>query len=798
MVKIKRLEVRGFRGVLKPATLDFGTKCQSMIVVGGNGKGKSSFADALELFVTGDIHDLRREGCGPAAYRHRRLPPTEDACIDLRLSEGGLSSTLSMSDTLTRSHSNDAPDFESYLKDSADELLFLRYKELTRFVDYTKGDKRKQVASLIGLDKLEEVRDDLGWVTTQLRSDLREQERALRERQEEVKDIIDAPFKWDDVWRFAGQQAGLLDIAAPSSLEDLRATAEAAGRAVGSLQESAALQALEQAIEVLSRAEKAPDPTASAATYAATFNAICSDPPRLLALNLRKLYEQGLAVIEQGLWGLDACPLCDAQIPLDSLRQHIVRHLEMADAATKDREKLSDQRDSFAEAALALREALGAVSDLDEKQNPGLSPVKGPAAAAMLELASLQTKAEADITPGKSIDLSGVDLGPKLATLRETVASAVEWANQEQKRLALSDADLARVKAAQRLETLRNRVEALQRRSAQRDNVKGIVDSMSTVVSAFQDLRRDLMGKVLTTISGDVSSYFTKLHPNDGFDEVELRFLPEEDGVEFRLLYHGEEITPPRKLLSESHLNSLGICLFLATARTFNKRNGFLVLDDVINSFDADHRAELASLLVNEFSDTQLLVFTHDRTWFRYLRDMSKNWKYMRIADWTYEDGLTLATQPDEELAEVEEEIRRGIVGNAANSLRRYTEGRLKFLCESVGAYVRFRRDERNDERYVPELVSALKIRLKAGKSALVDDANLRDLEASAFVMNQASHDRTASYADLDMPDVRFALDRLLKVEALFRCTGCDQLMWKVCDPHLSQMNCDCGNLSLR
>jgi hypothetical protein len=328
--------------------------------------------------------------------------------------------------------------------------------------------------------------------------------------------------------------------------------------------------------------------------------------------------------------------------------------------------------------------------------------------------------------------------------------------------------------------------------------VKGIVDSMSTVVSAFQDLRRDLMGKVLTTISGDVSSYFTKLHPNDGFDEVELRFLPEEDGVEFRLLYHGEEITPPRKLLSESHLNSLGICLFLATARTFNKRNGFLVLDDVINSFDADHRAELASLLVNEFSDTQLLVFTHDRTWFRYLRDMSKNWKYMRIADWTYEDGLTLATQPDEELAEVEEEIRRGIVGNAANSLRRYAEGRLKFLCESVGAYVRFRRDERNDERYVPELVSALKIRLKAGKSALVDDANLRDFEASAFVMNQASHDRTASYADLDMPDVRFALDRLLKVEALFRCTGCDQLMWKVCDPHLSQMNCDCGNLSLR
>jgi hypothetical protein len=32
-------------------------------------------------------------------------------------------------------------------------------------------------------------------------------------------------------------------------------------------------------------------------------------------------------------------------------------------------------------------------------------------------------------------------------------------------------------------------------------------------------------------------------------------------------------------------------------AETFNERLGFLVLDDVVNSFDVDHRGELAALL---------------------------------------------------------------------------------------------------------------------------------------------------------------------------------------------------------
>ena len=51
---IQSIEVRGFRGVGPPASLPITTGPGLTLVVGRNGSGKSSFAEALELLLTGD------------------------------------------------------------------------------------------------------------------------------------------------------------------------------------------------------------------------------------------------------------------------------------------------------------------------------------------------------------------------------------------------------------------------------------------------------------------------------------------------------------------------------------------------------------------------------------------------------------------------------------------------------------------------------------------------------------------------------------------------------------------------
>ncbi len=59
--KIQRLVMHAFRGVPGEMTVDFG-KGDSLAVYGDNGTGKSTIADALEWYFTGEIEFLRHEG----------------------------------------------------------------------------------------------------------------------------------------------------------------------------------------------------------------------------------------------------------------------------------------------------------------------------------------------------------------------------------------------------------------------------------------------------------------------------------------------------------------------------------------------------------------------------------------------------------------------------------------------------------------------------------------------------------------------------------------------------------------
>jgi AAA domain len=65
---LRSLTVSGFRGIGKPATLSLQPGPGLTVVVGRNGSGKSSFAEALEVLLTGELRrwpccSLRRRCC---------------------------------------------------------------------------------------------------------------------------------------------------------------------------------------------------------------------------------------------------------------------------------------------------------------------------------------------------------------------------------------------------------------------------------------------------------------------------------------------------------------------------------------------------------------------------------------------------------------------------------------------------------------------------------------------------------------------------------------------------------------
>jgi ABC-type antimicrobial peptide transport system ATPase subunit len=63
MIKLRRLDLVGFRGARFPLSLDFTLQHRSLSVFGENASGKSTLTDGLEWFITGRVDHLWREDC---------------------------------------------------------------------------------------------------------------------------------------------------------------------------------------------------------------------------------------------------------------------------------------------------------------------------------------------------------------------------------------------------------------------------------------------------------------------------------------------------------------------------------------------------------------------------------------------------------------------------------------------------------------------------------------------------------------------------------------------------------------
>ena len=165
--KLQRLVMHAFRGVPSEMTVDFG-KGESTVVYGDNGTGKSTIADALEWYFTGDIELLSHEGRQHAV---RYVGGDGDGVTSVEvLTSGTLGGKVVFPDERT-------PDMFRALRR---ETFLLRGRTLADFINKTKTEKWKALVEILGLDAIESLREDL----QRARNDLR---KAAKAAEEEVR-----------------------------------------------------------------------------------------------------------------------------------------------------------------------------------------------------------------------------------------------------------------------------------------------------------------------------------------------------------------------------------------------------------------------------------------------------------------------------------------------------------------------------------------------------------------------------------------------------------------------------------
>jgi len=226
--------------------------------------------------------------------------------------------------------------------------------------------------------------------------------------------------------------------------------------------------------------------------------------------------------------------------------------------------------------------------------------------------------------------------------------------------------------------------------------------------------------------------------------------------------------------------------------RIFNKEARFFVLDDVISSFDKRHRVRFGQLLDEKFSDYQILLFTHEWSWFEFMAVIAKRagWK-INQTHWDAESGISLNIPSVDLKEQIDAKLQDKDGNGLGNLLRKCAERMFKELCVRLEAEVKFQFNDRNERRMADELFSSLRGRLR-GKSDLADSDAVKRVAASKFIFNQASHDAEEKE---DSNDLKAAYTDLLAFEGLFTCVGtCKQ---RVSTENMNKakkaISCKCG-----
>jgi energy-coupling factor transporter ATP-binding protein EcfA2 len=253
-------------------------------------------------------------------------------------------------------------------------------------------------------------------------------------------------------------------------------------------------------------------------------------------------------------------------------------------------------------------------------------------------------------------------------------------------------------------------------------------------------------------------------------------------GQELRLelTFRNHPLPVPQIFLNEARLSALALSIYLAgrlacTPTATQDALKLLVLDDVLIGLDHANRLPVLDVLHTRFADWQVVLLTHDKTWF----DLARG--HLREDDWAcceiYE-GDTAATAPmpivrltrnkpaRALLQKATDLLALGYVEAAANYARQAFELGLRAACELKRIHLIYRQDPTAHQ--AQDLLDALKGWQVTGSLKQADwDAAIHRLELlKNVVMNPYSHPSSPNIPKQEVTDAIEAVTTFLDLAA--------------------------------
>ena len=777
-MKIKQIDIKGLRGIKESLSLDLSGK--SVVLYGDNGMGKSSISDSIEWFYTNKVAHLSSNEIDlKDALRNAYLEEdfiSEVALKFLKRSDFDTGKTLSIKKgKLEQDYSVKSDEILDYLVKSKEENLLLRYKSLNGFVDITKGDKLKYLSDIIGFSEVTKKKDVLRKAFNSIKAELKNQnfEGQINGQKAILISKIGAALSLEeDFFEVIKKKIVPLKLKMDiKSTEDVNALLKHLKSATNEklLKENTFLEKVQTSLLILQ--SEVVMLNTHFDTYYNEFQKIAADVEGIIKIYIGDLLKSGDTVIKK-YHKDESCPLCLQPKIKDELRTEITERLKEIEEAEKKLKAFQNALELIKSLSierikrvdLLLSEPLLKFPE-NEKFKNDLNSIKRK--LKLMETASLVKPSSGDkIQDSKSIAFNNLDflfldnLAARIKKLKETI---------EKDNITEIYANISASKDAfLKIKTLEEERKILEKQSS----------SLFVIYNEFIKAQKEGLENFIDSFSSKINEYYQYMNPDEPFQEIKIVTMGEEDelnGITIEYKYNGTWVSPPQKYFSESHLNCFGISFFLASVDAFNDINEFIVLDDVISSFDSNHRKRFAELLFEKFSDRQIILLTHEEEWFRnFVKPLAnkKNWLVNEIK-WTEDKGTHFEESQGNIKSRIEKKLMESNIDGLGNPIRKYLESTLKEICMNLDVKVSFRPNEINEKRMPDELINELKSRIKSKSKDLKEHLSTIEKVANSSILgNLLSHDNPFHPK---IGDLKSFWADIQKMERIFYCQeeGC-------------------------
>lgn len=600
---ITKVELVGFRGATVALGLDFDPQKDMTMLFGENGSGKSTILDAIDVVCNETIGSLGGISVGRNATQYLCSLGTERTSLNVTVHSGDDSWIARLQGSSVDFSGNvDKPRVDIIRRNRILALVTAqpheRYNALKHFIDTAVVERSEENLRL----KLREINERMN---------------TLVERHTSQNDQL------DEVWEREGRPGGFgtaLEWASDKvssgigelskNLADLNAVVTSITYALDSKRLfSNALSDLESSSSALEKANKK-----------------IADSPGIDPVTSVKLIDslsKAKEYIDADI-DLDHCPTCLRSMPRNDLIKIIDNQLsELGQLITLNKMKKSaEQRlevakarvnssqKSLAENAIFLVETLEgksikAVDDLEISWPDWSQPA--------VDISLLQTI----LNKFESIKSGIIQNRDDIQKDVNQYNSIHQWHKEI-------------IKAAEDLKDL-DRIS------------KGLKKCFDIV----HQLRIDFVDGVLATITSEARRLFQVIHPGERINLSALKMDPSQRGSVLQSgEFHDHADIPPQAVFSDSHMDTLGFCVWLALAKLEKPSETVLLLDDIFTSVDNQHVQRIIDLLAVEAPNfLQVIVATHYRLWYDRCQN-AQGIQRVPLGQWNVFNGIAVQDMP--------------------------------------------------------------------------------------------------------------------------------------------------------